>query len=40
MVDMGRRIVDCVKVLQQKMLGIICPLRYSPYLENDEDRFQ
>ena len=40
MVDMGRRVIDCVKVLQQKTLAIICPFRYNSCLEDYEDRFQ
>jgi len=40
MVDMGRRVVDCVKVFQQKSLAVICPLAYNPCLEGHEDGFQ
>jgi len=37
MVDMGRGATDCVKVLQQKSLAIICPLAQNPCLKYHEE---
>jgi hypothetical protein len=38
MVDLGWRVVDCVKVFQEKPLAIICPLAQNPSLNKHEHR--
>jgi hypothetical protein len=40
MVDVGRRVVDCIKVFQQKTLAVICPLAQNSCLNNHEHRSQ